>query len=392
MRFSEGKTISQRMAMAMLVLASLVAFAGLSGCSGGGSRGRYFAYIQDNNSDDSAQAHHVAHAGVKHPAVSAAARTSRASAATPAATTVTGTQPIAGSDDIIIFDTHTNATALDTGVAFDVESVQVSHDGTELVTSILTPVTVGGVTTNYYELWLADIKFHTVTQITTDANDHYDATFSADGNTIAYWAEDSVKNLEQLFTVTTAAPYTEIEVAKTPDTLNLYEPAFTPDGLSLVAGGDAIDSDTSAIYIVNIASGTTTQLDLDLPAATDTTAEYDYLPAVSPDGTQVSFTREIDNSSTSTYDVYVMPITGSTVASAAIGLTTGLPTTSTSEEPLYLDNSAEDIVYLSWFPNSGTGGTFNPNVFEMERDGTTASLAKTQLTDTPLADFFNDEF
>ena len=52
------------------------------------------------------------------------------------------TGPIAGSDDIIVFDTHRNTIALDAGVAFDVESVQVSHDGTELVASIETPVTI----------------------------------------------------------------------------------------------------------------------------------------------------------------------------------------------------------------------------------------------------------
>jgi hypothetical protein len=390
MRFSEGKTISQRMAMAMLVLASLVAFAGLSGCSGGGSRGRYFAYIQTTDPavtpGPSAAKHH---AGAKHATVATAALKSSTSAVARPGTTFTGGTVIAGTDDIIIYDTHTNAPALDTGVAYQVESVQVSYDGTQLVASVLTATTItsgfplndgcylqtdSATIANCYQLWVADVKFKTVTQITTDPADHYDATFSADGNTVAYSQYDSAKGVEQLFTVSDVAPYTETEVptsvASVP--VDAEVPVFTPDGLNLVFTA----GETYVIDIVNIATGKVTQLTLPPEGAED------YSASVSPDGTQIAFTRYSEAE-----DNYVIPITGETATGTAIGLTTGNSVTKgESEYPMYLDNSAEDIVYLSY----AVGDTYH--VFEMERDGTTASLPETQLTTGPDEQFFNEEF
>ena len=87
---------------------------------------------------------------------------------------------------------------------------------------------------------------------------------------------------------------------------------------------------------MNIATGKVTQLSL--PINSDVVSGYDYLPTVSPDGTQVSFTREIDTETTYTEDIAVMPIAGETATSAATLLTAKLPTAGTSFEPMYLDN------------------------------------------------------
>jgi Tol biopolymer transport system component len=360
----------------------------LTGCGGSSSHGRYFAYIQyTGEGDTAAAAHHQAHTGAKRPAAAAAHKATVRAAAQPATTSI-GT----GSEDIYVYDTHTN-TSTDVLSGLDVESVQISYDGKK-------GVVVGYDTvTGYDQVYLFDRQFITGIQLTSDLTWHYDATFSADGSTITYDAYDSTLDtpLEQLYTIPTTAPYTVTEI-KTP-ALYAYGPAFTPDGLSLVFDGEpGGESETEAIYIVKIATGAVTQLSL--PAYNATIEQFDYVPpSVSPDGTQVSFSRDTYTIATDldTYDVYVMPITGETLASPATGLTTGNPVTAgTSEEPLYLDNSKKDIVYLSWEANVPTvanpTGDYASNIFEMNRDGTTGGLAKTQLTSGTLDQYFNDDF
>ena len=65
----------------------------------------------------------------------------------------------------------------------------------------------------------------TITQITTNAADYFNATFSANGNTIAYDAYDSTAELEQLYTVSAVAPYTVTEI-NTP-ALEAQTPVFS---------------------------------------------------------------------------------------------------------------------------------------------------------------------
>src|ERR1039458_4366597 len=356
MRFSDRKnTISQRAAMAMVALIALVVVASLTGCSSSGSHGRYFSFVQGETNDAVVRvAHPQAHAAVTHPVT--------ASRAFPASTVViTGITPVAGDQDLYIYDTATQTTKNVLPGLF-IDSTQISHDDTKLVSSIYTPITAGS-STAYYQLWMGDKDAKTITQITTDATEHYNATFSADGSMITYWSYDATADLDQLFTISTTAPYTITEI-KTP-ALDAYYPVFTPDGLSLVFEGDPLN-ETDAIYIVKIATGTVTKLSQ--PVYNETIDEYDSFPSVSPDGTQVSFTRETYTiaSDSDTYDIYVMPIAGSATPT---GLTTGLVTAGTSEQPMYLDNAHENIVYLSWEPNSGIDGTGQPNIFEMNRDG-----------------------
>jgi len=173
------------MAMAMLVLVSLVAFAALMGCGSSGSRGRYFAYVQYEPVTASAPgvARHQAHAGAKQHAVTAAARPSSAPGKF-AAITFTGGTPVAGDQDIYFYDTHTNTPAL-VNTALYVDSIQISNDDRKFVASVLTYVT-GQSGTSYYQLWVGDRTLHSITQITTDLNDHFGASFSADGRMIAY--------------------------------------------------------------------------------------------------------------------------------------------------------------------------------------------------------------
>jgi Tol biopolymer transport system component len=223
---------------------------------------------------------------------------------------------------------------------------------------------------------VADRKFKTVTQITSGAFDHNDAAFSPDGKTITFDAFDSVLTLEQIFTVSTAAPFTETKIP-TPG-FDAFLPVLTPDGKAIVF----TDNTTDIIESVNIATGVVTQLSLP-PASV-----FDFFAVVSPDGKHVSFTREDCTGTPCVFNIFVMPIAGETVASPATSLTEALPTADTSTQPLYLDNSRQDIVYMSNFPNIGTvalPGTGNDNIFEMDRHGTTT----TQLTHTVLEDSFN---
>src|ERR1019366_9021337 len=177
--------------------AALIALA-LTGCSNSGSHGRYFSYVQNTiaSSVTPPAAQHQAHAAVQHVAVTAVR-------AFPARTVViSGITPRAGNQDLYIYDTATQTTK-DVFPGFDIYSTQISHNDRLIVSSILTPIAEGsGI--DYFQLWVADRDGKTITQITTDANNHYDATFSADGSMIAYYAYDSILGLYQLFTIPAA--------------------------------------------------------------------------------------------------------------------------------------------------------------------------------------------
>jgi enterochelin esterase-like enzyme len=106
MRFSDSKkSISQRMAMAMLVLVSLVAFAALTGCgSSSGSSGRFVAFLENPTSAGAVIAH-SAHTTLKHSPSAATHKAAVRAAAQPANISIA-----AGTQDLMIVDTHTKKT------------------------------------------------------------------------------------------------------------------------------------------------------------------------------------------------------------------------------------------------------------------------------------------
>lgn len=385
--------------MAMVALVASAVVASLTGCGSGSSHGRYFAYVEYEPGTTAGvkpaahAAHHQPHAGAKH-AAGIAPRAAGAHGSWPAKTTVTGNTPYPGPYDIWIYDTHRNKAEDVTGggstdEGLYVESVQVSNGGTRLVASVYTcPSGDPTCASNdgNYQLWVGDKNVHSITQITFDAVDHYDATFSADGRTITYYAYDSTAELYQLFTVTAASPYTQTEVPTA--AYDAYSPVFTPDGKNLVFECDSVDTGTEVICTTGLPgtanAGTVTLLSQPSSNSVTEIYEYDFYPSVSPDGKQISFTRETDNNvaETSTEDIFVMPIAGEPTPDSATGLTTGnLVTAGTSFQPMYLDNSKENIVYLSF-------ATDVLDVYEMNKDGSTTGLSHTQLTDTVDEDYF----
>ena len=199
----------------------------------------------------------------------------------------------------------------------------------------------------------------------------------------------------QLYTLPAAPSTTIVTPTLVPTPLMYaYSPVFTLDGLNLVFEG--YNNTVDAIFEVNIAKAIATPgtgiTQLSLPVTNETIETYDYLPSVSPDGTQVSFSRDTYTIATDidTYDIYVLPIATS-IPISGTGLTnlatSNTATVGTSYGPMYLDNSGKTIVYLSNGVLTSDGAY---NIFEMNPDGSTTGLAKTQLTSSILGEFFKE--
>lgn len=177
---------------------------------------------------------------------------------------------------------------------------------------------------------------YTVTQLTSDAEDHHQAQVSADGSKVVFAKYDSVSGMDKAFVVPASGGAET--VVPTPDTMDVYSPTFTPDGKSIVFEDCMLET----INIVNL-DGTGMKV-LNDPASSD--ASLDDVPSVSPDGKLVTFLQ--DN------NVFVMDITGQNVKQ--------LTTDGMNDDPMFVNNR---IVYLSMVDNVGS-----TEVYSMKPDGT----------------------
>jgi Tol biopolymer transport system component len=266
-----------------------------------------------------------------------------------------------GTVDLYVFDTLTNTnTKLVTGYAF--ESVQLSNDGTELL--------VGAEdSSGYLQIYLADSKFETISQLTTDENDHFTPSLSPDGTLVAYSGEsgdggDSF-TLYTLAIKNGAAAGTATEV--TTALLGLY-PVISPDDNTMLFA-KAVDDSGLFIYSVNLHNTqNVTQL---------STGGFDIFPAISPDGKKVAFTRvptaPDDASITDSMSLVTIDITGETTADPARVLVSN----SESAEPQYVGFK---IVYISETTTDGY-----VNIWDMNPDGS----YPTRLTDESQRELFD---
>jgi Tol biopolymer transport system component len=318
----------------LVVSMSLLVLLGLSGC-GNSNRGTTtsFAYLQEEaGGTPGLQANSL----LSHP-FSKAVRTHKAGKR---ADTASAVDIQTGYVDLYLFDTLTNRnTKLVTGYAFT--SVQLSSDGTELL--------VGAEDSNgNIQIYLADSKFETISQLTTDASDHLTPSLSPDGTLVAY------SNGNYLYTLPIqngAAAGTATQVTATTAFLGIY-PVISSDDKTIMFTGVTNDSGIF-IYSVNLDTQALTQL---------STGGYDLFPAISPDGKKVAFTRipgaiDADASATDSANIVTIDIAGETTADPARTLTSS----NASTEPQYVGFK---IVYLS---ENNTDDYLN--IWDMNPDG-----------------------
>jgi Tol biopolymer transport system component len=344
---------------------ALVVLLGLSGCGNSGSStwsANSFAYIQYENSGDASTSHthanlHKSHKSSQTVSVHKAGKRSAKA----------NIDLETGSADIYVYNTSTS-TNTELASGYNLYSAQLSQDGTKLL--------AGGWDSNgYAQIYIADAKFDTVTQLTTDENDHWDPTLSADGSTVAYDVEGALYTISSSGGTPTA--YTGAISA-----LWAWAPAFTPDGKSLVFCGEYYNETAGyyadLIFSVNLSTAALTQL-----SANNTTSgsvyTYDGFPVVSTDGKTVAFSREVYNESkgTETENIATIKISGETTANPATVLTTD----GEAWQPQYLGSK---ILYLDW-SDSTTDNAYN--IYEMNADGSSV----TRLTNTTLNDVFDGD-
>ncbi len=192
------------------------------------------------------------------------------------------------------------------------ESIQVTPDGKNA--AFVARVT--GDST-YWQVFLAKqsgSNTYTITQLTSDAENHYQAQLSADGKTVVF-----VKDTSQAYLMSSSGG-TETLIP-TAEGVIVYSPTFTPDGKAIVFE----DCWDDTINIVNLdGSGMVV-----LNNPTDFGRSLDDLPAVSPDGKLITFLSDSD--------VYVMDINGQNVQQ--------LTTDHMSHDPMFVNKK---IVFRSW--------------------------------------------
>ena len=214
------------------------------------------------------------------------------------------------------------------------ESIQLSVDGKSAAFS----AEVTGADGTYLQIFLAKSSgnnAYTITQLTSDAEDHHQPQLSFDGTKVVF-VKDIDGNQAYVMNVTSGTE----TLIPTPADQIVYSPTFTPDGKSIVYE----DCNPDSINIVNLdGTGGVVLHNADGSLEDDT-------PAVSPDGKLIAFAEYTSNGE----DVYVMDITGQNVKQ--------LTTDGVSDDPMFVNKK---IVFISDRDEVGTS-----EIYSMDPDGT----------------------
>jgi Tol biopolymer transport system component len=230
------------------------------------------------------------------------------------------------------------------------ESIQLSVNGKSAVFSAEATEIEGST---YNQIFLAKALSNnsfTVTQLTTDAEDHYQPQLSFDAAKVVF-----VKDIEgsQAYVMNATAGAAETLVP-TPAGQIVYSPTFTPNGKSIVYE----DCNPDSINIINLdGTGATVLHNADGSLEDDT-------PAVSPDGKLIAFA--VYNNKME--DIYVMDITGQNVKQ--------LTTDGLNDDPMFVNNK---IVFISDRDDVGTS-----EIYSMDANGTNVK----RLTNDALSQWF----
>ena len=225
--------------------------------------------------------------------------------------------------------------------------------------------TVEGASTNQWDIYVGTIDGVNLTQITNDTYQDYVPQFNPAGTKVVYSSERPVGS-KHWSTVVRNADGTGEQVL--PQPFNAYwswHPSFSPDGakIALEAYGITEGRGFDGIVLMN-ADGSDPVL-LTNPYGTDCWC-WDEDPYFTPDGTQIVFSRESED--TLTEDVYIMNIDGTGVTNLTDGV-------GYNEDPLIVKDSitgAPRIVFSSNRDNSTTGlAGFELFVMNLDASGLT---------------------
>ncbi len=254
-----------------------------------------------------------------------------------------------GTDSVVLInnDGSNKIVAVNQGGWF--HSIQESADGKSAVfIAEATDTNTGYI---WYQIFLGTAAGNTfnATQLTSDAEDHYQAQLSFDGKQVVFVKDDG-----QAYVMSASPNATETLIPNLAD-FDVVSPTFTPDGKSIVFEDCGMDS----INFVNVdGSGSAV---LNNPG--DSGRSLDDTPSVSPDGKLIAFLS--DN------DVYVMDITGQNVKP--------LTTDAMNDDPMFVNGK---IVYLSWRDETGFA-----EIYSMNPDGSNPKRLTNEAAPKWLQDY-----
>jgi Tol biopolymer transport system component len=244
-----------------------------------------------------------------------------------------------GTDSIVLMNNDGTGQLIIANQAGRFEAVQLGYDGKRGVVSA--EDSNGYLQIVYVDL--GDKNNPVVTELTTDAENHWGPQISWDGSKVVFtkWV-DSANNYQAV--IMSASGGTETVI---PTDFEANYPTFTPDG-KLVFEND----DTDTISIMN-----TDGTGLATITSEQDTEHGDWAPSVSPDGKTVVLSRQSN--------IYSVAITGGTV--------TQLTKNGRSWDPMFVKDK---IVYIS-YPTDGSSA----EVLSMNVDGTNPKRLTTDTVD-----------
>lgn len=212
-------------------------------------------------------------------------------------------------------------------------------------------VTVNGVTNEQILLATkAGTSTYNITQLTSDAEDHFTPQLSFDGTQVIFTKHNTVIEQDQAYVMSTNGGAET--VVPTPDTMDVVTPIFTADGKGMIFEDCSIDS----INMVKLDGTGMTVLDNADGSALDDQ------PSLSADGKLITFLHE--------GDVYTMDLNGQNQKQ--------LTTDGMSGDPMFVNSK---IVFLSARDQAAGWEIYSMNI-----DGT----AQTRLTNNSNNEWFED--
>jgi Tol biopolymer transport system component len=201
----------------------------------------------------------------------------------------------------------------------------------------------------YYQIVYVDLRDQNnpvLTQLTTEAVDHWSPQLSWDGTKVVYMKYGSDTGYDQVVLMSTSGG---AETVLATD-FNASYPTFTADGKILFGNGDH-----ETICIMSADGTGITQL------TTPDAGQSDYMPSVSPDGKTITFDRY--NSAQGTDDIWTANIDGSNAKQ--------ITTDGMNWDPMFVNKR---IVFLSWRDGGG-----NDQVYSVNPDGTNQQALTTDV-------------